>query len=379
MRNFLKLAGVIALAAAITFSAALLVTACDDGSTEAPRTVKYVSNANGNTYTLTITEKTSRAAYTAQKGDRYVLKIEYANGTTKTSKGTVSAVEADGSLKLLPSGASAPFTVTMNSSGEIASITGTITFEAGEPEQGPGGVTPDTGGSAFLGTKLVFSGEQVYTYKETNNTVTYPEYKGNLTLEDNNGGTVTITGGKFSYTIGTPVSLEDIGLLFGYYDEEEDSFDDGGATVSNKDAKYFQLYEFVKYDDNTGTSYYLSKENNSINRGDTSYTQTYEMVRYLYVDRDVTVSRKGETINNSGSNDDGTAYTSTMKSNDISLALKTGWNVLHYKMVLSYTYPSGGNIDNYTNATLTQTISLNNPSFKWVLGESKDEDEWDDE
>jgi len=170
MRNFLKLAGVIVLVAAIVFSAALaalLVTACDDSTTEAPRTVKYVGNADGNTYTLTITENTNRAAYTAKKGDRYVLKIEYANGTTKTSKGTVSAVEADGSLKLLPSGASEPFTVAINSSGEIAGITGTITFEAGEPEQGPGEitpVTPDTGGNAFLGAKLVFSGEQVYTY-----------------------------------------------------------------------------------------------------------------------------------------------------------------------------------------------------------------------
>jgi hypothetical protein len=150
---------------------------------------------------------------------------------------------------------------------------------------GVGGGGSGSGGPTFLGAKLVFSGEQVYTetYNETNNTVTYSEYKGNLTLDDNNGGTVTITSGKFSYTIETPSNLETWDIL--------DFFDSyNNVTASASSVKYFMFGGFSKYDDDTNTTYYLGKENRSVNIGSISDMFTYEYVMYVYVDKDVTIN-----------------------------------------------------------------------------------------
>lgn len=150
MKNVLKVLGTIVLIVMIGFS----FIACDDESTDGkvPQTVTYESStdAAGNTYTLTITENTSRAAYTAATGDSYVLTIKKAGTTDKVSKGTVSTVGADGTLTLKPNNSgSSTFSITI-SNGQITAINGTIAIEDGEPVTAPGTLTPETGGGSDI-------------------------------------------------------------------------------------------------------------------------------------------------------------------------------------------------------------------------------------
>jgi len=128
MKNMVKLFGVIALVAVIGFSMA----ACDTGgggtSTgggSEPASAKYVStDSAGNTYELEITKAGSRAVYTPQNGDAYVLTIIYANNTTKTSRGTVT-IENTTTFKLTPTGGSGTIiTVTIVNTGTAVLITG---------------------------------------------------------------------------------------------------------------------------------------------------------------------------------------------------------------------------------------------------------------
>jgi hypothetical protein len=219
------------------------------------------------------------------------------------------------------------------------------------------------GGNAVIGAKLELSGQvytMTYNYNYTNYTVTYLEYKGNLTLRDDNGGNATITGGKLSYTIETPKpnnleTLDDLHMFYGY----------DNVTASDSSAKGFTLYNFNNYGD--GQRYSLWKENVVTNIGKTSGTVTSERVYYVYVDKDVTITGKGKTETHT--TDDGDTLTS--KTNDFSLALKEGWNAVYTKTVSSATYPAG-NPSAATSSTNTITISLKNPALKWVLGEERD-------
>jgi len=224
------------------------------------------------------------------------------------------------------------------------------------------------GGSAVIGAKLELSG-QVYTstFNQTNYSVTFPEYKGNLTIGDNNGGNATITGGKLSYTIETPNNLETLEDL---QDHIFYSYDN--VTASDSSAKGFIL-DFYKYDANT--SYSLSKSNMSVNIGNTSGTATQESVSYVYVDKDVTITGKGETRTGRMDEDNPNSGTWTNKTNDFSLAMKKGWNAVYTKSVSSTTYPAG-NPSAATSSTGTETISLNNPALKWVLGIWQDDNSY---
>jgi hypothetical protein len=208
-------------------------------------------------------------------------------------------------------------------------------------------------GNAVLGEKLELSG-QVYTMEwpeHPTSTITYPAYKGNLTLNDNNGGTVTITDGKFGYTLETPTnfqSWDDIQnelLIARYYDD---------ITVSDTNAKVFMLNFYTG--DPKYYEYSLRIINYSINGSIYTYTIDSEAVDYVHVDKDVTISGKGKTTYTE--NHDDVGY--TVKTNDFSLALKTGWNVVYRKFVHSV-----------SSNTDTVTMSLRNPSsLKWVLFES---------
>jgi len=75
----------------------------------------------------------------------------------------------------------------------IMALPGQLTAAGGSGNNGNGG------GNETIGARLEISGQQVYTMTwEVNDTITISEYKGNLTLVDNNGGTVTITNGKLT-------------------------------------------------------------------------------------------------------------------------------------------------------------------------------------
>jgi hypothetical protein len=232
----------------------------------------------------------------------------------------------------------------------IVAVIGFSFAACGDDDGGNNGGGNNGGGNAVIGAKLELSG-QVYTMTfNSNYTVTYPEYKGSLTISDNNGGNATITNGKLSYTIETPKpnnleTLDDFQDYFFYgYDN---------VTASDSSVKGFIL---------NFTDYYLQKANMVRNIGNTSGTQTYEFVSYVYVDKDVTITGKGKT-----ETDTEFGYTYTYKTNNFSLALKEGWNAVYTKSVGSSTYPAG-NPSAATSETSTETISLNNPALKWVLG-----------
>jgi len=82
------------------------------------------------------------ARYTAQVGDSYVLTVKTGN-TTQTSSGTVTTI--GGTLTLTPTGQTVTFSITVNTTGGITHIEGTITFSNGQTITLDTTVTPGTG------------------------------------------------------------------------------------------------------------------------------------------------------------------------------------------------------------------------------------------
>jgi len=208
MKKTVKLIEIIAFIAVISFS----FVACGGDNTTTPQTVTYSGTANGSTYTLTITEG---ARYVAQVGDSYVLTVT-TDGTTKTSNGTVTA--AGNTLTLMPTGATTPFTVSINSSG-INAINGEIKFNDGTTEQGPGTVEPITSGDFIEVEKTFeFTNQQIYAYPGANEElnisgnvilsfVDYDFYEGND--ERKSFGQVgKITNGKISLSLPVKIPTE---------------------------------------------------------------------------------------------------------------------------------------------------------------------------
>ena len=133
MKNMVKLFGAIALVAVIGFSMA----GCDTGggggggggsTTAVAQKVSYGGiNENGDAYSLEITEKVSRAAYSAKTGDSYVLTLSpKSGGEKKTKTGTVNKVET--SQIILNNTASVTITVKISGQG-MTQISGSITWD----------------------------------------------------------------------------------------------------------------------------------------------------------------------------------------------------------------------------------------------------------
>jgi hypothetical protein len=139
MKNLFRLFGLIALIAVIGFSMA----ACggdDDGG--GSNTATYTGKSGGTTYTLKITENTTR--YTAQSGDAYVL-----TAGSNTSKGMVDSFE-NGVFTLIPSNApTSSFTVTVSGSS-ITSMNNTITWTDNTTASAPGEFTGGGGGGGGM-------------------------------------------------------------------------------------------------------------------------------------------------------------------------------------------------------------------------------------
>jgi hypothetical protein len=218
------------------------------------------------------------------------------------------------------------------------------------------GCPTDDGGSedgpAFLGDRLELSG-QVYTEKwnDSYTSLSYQNYTGNLAINDYYGGSGEIKNGNLSYSIGTP----DLYTL-----NPEDQLGRGydNVTSSSQNVKGRLLYYL---DTNSGD---LRKTSHTISISGTKFSETYEGVVYVYVDKDVTVSGKGKEEKY---DEDG--YNETYTTKNFSLALKAGWNAVYTKVTESSSF--AGSIDNPTsvNFTYTETMSLGNPSLKWVLEE----------
>jgi hypothetical protein len=132
--------------AVLLIAAMFTVAGCDTGNGPGgggvPQTITYTGTAgDGSTYTLKITENTSRAAYMPQGGDSYELTITPGN---KKSSGTITV--SGSTFTLTPTGKTS-FTVTISGTG-ITAISGTITFTDNTTKAGPGALTPGNGGDS---------------------------------------------------------------------------------------------------------------------------------------------------------------------------------------------------------------------------------------
>ncbi|MDR2964758.1 MAG: hypothetical protein LBU88_03180 [Treponema sp.] len=101
MKYFFKVFGIVAIIAIV----GLLMIGCppsdtDLGNEETTGSGKYNGkDVLGNSYSLSVGSDASRAAV---KGDRYSMDVTTRDGNTKTSKGTVTGINNDGTLVLKP-------------------------------------------------------------------------------------------------------------------------------------------------------------------------------------------------------------------------------------------------------------------------------------
>lgn len=125
MKKTFRLLGIITLAVIIGFG----MMACGGGDGSDKYSGKDVM---GNTYSLSVGSDARAAA----KGDRYSMEVKTKDGKTKTSKGAVTSVSADGTLTLQPDGTGAAF-VAVENAGTITSVAdaaggfGEITYDDG--------------------------------------------------------------------------------------------------------------------------------------------------------------------------------------------------------------------------------------------------------
>jgi len=106
----------------------------------------------------------------------------------------------------------------------------------------------------------------------------------------------------------------------------------------------------------------LSSANGGLSYGSTSsslsgttVTFNSRSVDYYYVDKDVTLTGKGKTTGG----EDGSGKSTTK---DFSISLKKGWNAL-------YTVYDGTVNMETDEQVYTETISIGNPSLRWVYYE----------
>jgi hypothetical protein len=219
---------------------------------------------------------------------------------------------------------------------------------------GGGGGNDNSGGNsgAALGQEtLTITDQQVYTYDfdETGN-LYYTNYIGSdLTLYDDFEpplGTAVITNGKLNYTqTGAPTgnALMNISDWVG-------NFELDNTTVSPNDVKCAIISSFTASSGN----HYLYRGNQSItnyNANEGTGTQTFEQVLYIYVDKNVTITRaKVGPYDYDG-------YETT--DNAINFSLTKGWNAI-----------TGKNVFTVTTTKKTQTNSLtkgDSNTSRWIL------------
>ena len=343
MKNLMKFLGIAALAAVTSFS----MIACDNGGGPGnnpgndPQRVTYTGRNGSDTYTLVITENTSRA-YTPVNGDTYKLTVTGG----KTSTGTI--VISGGTITLTPSKDTGTITVEVLGTS-IVSITGTgLRWDDDTVFIAPGTLSNRTVGNPYLGKKLVLSG-QVYVEKwsEDGFSVSYEKFDGDLELSSlyNGGGIGEVKGGQLSFIIETPTDLRTPSEEFG---------SSGGNIKFSDDTVKIFILELGRYSDSSSP---LLKENITTNVVGNTASLTQEQVTYVYVDGDVTLSGGGKF----DLPDDIFDVDATL--NDFSLPLKEGWNVTCMKWEQSGTF-TGSNV---TSDVVDITCSLGEPSgLKWV-------------
>jgi hypothetical protein len=187
-----------------------------------------------------------------------------------------------------------------------------------------------SGGGSSSGNTLKLSGQ---VYQMNSLTMTLTKYTGSdMAITSPQGGSGGITNGNFSFTVGIPPVLET-----------------ADASIDNDLGTYYSNIS-VTPGDTQGAALGFNQDLNKGNFEITNLltmTGTIEMVAYMYVDKNCTVTATGKTFVESGQ---------TITTSDINLKLKQGWNVLCVKA------PFSGSIG-------TANISLKDPSScKWIYG-----------
>jgi hypothetical protein len=236
-------------------------------------------------------------------------------------------------------------------------LTGSIIWDNDStPKQLPGTLTGGSGsgggggGGSSVAT-LTLSG-QVYT-EEMNyeaiisggNVYKYTPYTGNKTFTSNVGGTGSIRNGQLSFSVGTPPasSLEPAKIDVNTDEGPHDIYSNAKVVPSNTQGVTLDFSNIE-----------LGKENWSMiyNTSSGSVNMNVEMVEYIYVDRDCTITATGGTVNEGG-----VKYTYS----NLNLNLKQGWNAVNIKMVTTNTTTtsSATGTFNFTTGDLS--------SCKWVI------------
>ena len=213
-------------------------------------------------------------------------------------------------------------------------------------------------GKTSFGETLTLSG-QIYlddSKYDANNvptSISYKEFKGNVTISADGGGSGSIKDGKLAYTIGKPANLETISFSSDMYDN---------LKISDTAVKSYTL----SFDVTSGDYYSPSQGSiSSFSRSGNTISSTSESVSYMYVEKDVTISGKGKTSTYTYE-----SATSTYIYKDINLALKAGWNAIYSKVEMKTTYTDISDPSKGGTQTTTLTPTLGSPSsVKWVIRE----------
>jgi hypothetical protein len=201
-------------------------------------------------------------------------------------------------------------------------------------------------GGSGLGNALNLSG-QVYTVEEGMFDYTFTNYSGSSDLTSNCGGDGNIQSGKLSFTIEEPDETYELDL-----DIFSDDYEN--VTASNPvDGCILYL------SDDSDNEVFKMDAKVTINESAGTVSGSLGFVEYVYVEDDVTVSGKGTS-----DKDEESVINYYYVSKDFKLNFKEGWNAIYYKMAISGKFTlSGGSI------SMTQTVSLSDPTLKWVLND----------
>ena len=175
------------------------------------------------------------------------------------------------------------------------------------------------------------------------------------------GATGAIANGQLSFTIGTPSTLWPIesGLELWFGAEEYVTFYPSSAQVA-------ELWL-------AGGSDALDLEHHSGSTRGNSFNQERVSRRHIFVDRDVTIRLAQDRPGTWEDVENGFSFSETYTVRAFTLTLRQGWNVVHYRVVMTGTFV--GSVANPTSVTMVSTITLStaDPSrqLRWIL------DEWD--
>jgi hypothetical protein len=323
------------LLAILAVALVLGITACGDaggggGSSKVdnPQIVTYKGVSDGTTYTLKITEKTTR--YAANQGDAYEL-----TAGSKTSAGAVSNVEG-GELTLKPSNSSTTFTAAVSESG-ITEMGGTITWSDNTTQPAPEAITPGSSGAttgAIIGGVSGCTITAAVTGVPSNVTIDFINGWGEPLSNYISGASVEVSGGKAVIKLGVPTN-EYLGTISEkwYFSGDDNDEIPSEITVSTPDVKVtggFDAGFFGSADD-----YNLFCEKDEDN-----------FTCLVYADKDVTII---------GTYTYTDTYDSKTYTETYNVSLKAGWNYYLWQL-------------NETTNTTTYTASTTLPAgFNWKV------------